>query len=75
MLAAMTRRGNRKWLALGVAGFLLGLLLLMVLPAGGTLAHLALILIVGLPVIAFWRAMKPGLAPHCPRPPEPGAPL
>jgi hypothetical protein len=71
----MIRAGNRKWLAVGVAGMLLGLPLLMLSPAGGTLGHLALILIVGLPVFAFWRAMKPDLAPHCPRPPEPGAPL
>lgn len=69
-----TMSGTQKWLAFGVAGFLLGLLLLGVSQAGTMLGHLALILMVGAPVIAFWRVLKPRLAPHCPRPPEPGAP-
>ena len=75
MLAAMRDRGTRIWLAFGVAGFLLGLLLLSGSPAGTALSHLALLVMIGAPVIGFWRAMKPRLAPHCPRPPEPGAPL
>jgi hypothetical protein len=54
-------------LILGGAGFLTGLILL-VFSRNQTLSHLALILTVASPVIAFWRLMKPRLAPHCPRP-------
>jgi len=71
----MSGRGNRKWLAFGIAGFLLGLLVLAVSQSGTALNHLALVVMIGAPVIGFWRAMKPRLSPHCPRPPEPGAPL
>jgi hypothetical protein len=58
----------RRTLILGGLGFLTGLILLAFsrIPA---LSHLALILTVASPVIAFWRLMKPLLAPHCPRPP------
>ena len=57
-----------RTLILGGLGFLIGLILLTFssIPA---LSHLALILTVASPVIAFWRLMKPRLAPHCPRPP------
>jgi hypothetical protein len=75
MLCAMTGQRDRKWLGFGVAGFLLGLLLLTVSQKGGTLGHLALVVMIAAPVIAFWRAMKPSLARHCPRPPEPGSPI
>jgi hypothetical protein len=43
--------------------------------ATASLQHLAWIVMIGAPVTAFWRLMKPRLAPHCPRPPEPGSPL
>jgi predicted cobalt transporter CbtA len=69
----MLEPANRKWLAVGAAGMLCGLALL-VFSASDTLHHLGLILIVAAPVTAFWRAMKPKLAPHCPCPPEPGWP-
>jgi hypothetical protein len=65
---------NGKWLALGIGGLLCGLILLAFSAPGSTLAHLALVLSIAAPVIAFWRAMKPKLAAHCPRPPEPGWP-
>ena len=55
-------------LAGGLLGFLTGLILL-VFSQNPTLSHLALILMVASPVVAFWRLMKPRLAPHCPRPP------
>jgi hypothetical protein len=61
-------------LAAGAAGLLGGFLLLHFAPSE-KLRHLALILMIAAPVIAFWRVMKPRLAPHCPRPPEPGSPL
>ena len=54
-------------------GFLTGLILLA-FSQNPALSHGALILMVASPVIAFWRLMKPHLAPHCPRPPEPGSP-
>ena len=62
------------WLALGVAGFLAGLAAYLS-PAPETVHHLALLAMIDAPVIAFWRLMKPRLAPHCPRPPEPGSPI
>lgn len=68
----MTRSG--KWLAIGAAGLVCGLILLAFSPSGSTLAHLGLVVAVAAPVIAFWRALKPRLAAHCPRPPEPGWP-
>jgi hypothetical protein len=58
----------RRTLILGGLGFLTGLILLAFSP-NPALSHLALILTVASPVIAFWRLMKPRLAPHCPRPP------
>ncbi|HEY4275559.1 MAG TPA: hypothetical protein VGM68_08755 [Rhizomicrobium sp.] len=66
--------GTRIFMAAGAAGFIGGLLLLRFAP-DENLRHLALIVMVAAPVIAFWRIMKPRLAPHCPRPPEPGSPL
>ena len=63
-----------RWLALGVAGFLAGLAG-TVLPVPETFQHLALVVMIAAPVIVFWRLMKPRLAPHCPRPPEPGSPI
>jgi hypothetical protein len=63
-----------KWLAIGATGLLCGLILLAFSPSGGTLAHLGLILAIAAPVTAFWRILKPRLAAHCPRPPEPGWP-
>jgi hypothetical protein len=62
------------WLALGGTGFLAGFLVTLS-PAPETVRHLALLVTIGTPVIAFWRLMKPRLAPHCPRPPEPGSPI
>ena len=59
---------------MGMAGFLAGLEVYSS-SAPDTFRHLALVVMVGAPVIAFWRLMKPRLAPHCPRPPEPGSPL
>jgi hypothetical protein len=56
------------YLSGGIAGFLTGLILLL-FSQNPTLSHLALILMVASPVTAFWRLMKPRLAPHCPRPP------
>lgn len=73
----MTDRRRRPGFALtlcgGVLGFLTGLILL-VFSQNPALSHGGLILMVASPVIAFWRLMKPRLAPHCPRPPEPGSP-
>ena len=65
--------GARIFMAAGAAG-LIGGALLFQFAAGEDLRHLALIVMVAAPVIAFWRIMKPRLAPHCPRPPEPGSP-
>jgi hypothetical protein len=65
---------NGKWLGFGVGGLFCGLILLAFSPPGSMLAHLALVLCIAAPVTAFWRALKPKLAPHCPRPPEPGWP-
>ena len=70
----MNRAWRVGWLALGMAGFFVGLLVTLS-PAPETVRHLALLVMIGAPVIAFWRLMKPRLAPHCPRPPEPGSPL
>jgi hypothetical protein len=66
----MSRLG---WLAFGVTGFLAGLAVYAA-PVSDDLHHLALLVMIGAPVLAFWRLMKPRLAPHCPRPPEPGSP-
>ena len=66
--------GPRVLMAAGAAG-LIGGFLLFHFAAGENLRHLGLIVMVAAPVIAFWRLMKPRLAPHCPRPPEPGSPL
>jgi hypothetical protein len=72
MIDAMPDKNKRSWplfwLGLGAVGFLAGLGLL-VFSQSPALSHLALILTVASPVIAFWRLMKPRLAPHCPRPP------
>jgi ABC-type uncharacterized transport system permease subunit len=67
-------KARMGWLVLGVAGFLAGLAATLS-PLPETVRHLALLVMVGAPVIAFWRLMKPRLAPHCPRPPEPGSPI
>ncbi|MES2294015.1 MAG: hypothetical protein V4527_12005 [Pseudomonadota bacterium] len=73
----MTDRRRRPGFAFplfgGVLGFLTGLIFL-VFSQNPALSHGGLILMVASPVIAFWRLMKPHLAPHCPRPPEPGSP-
>lgn len=61
------RRHRLRWLILGGVGFLAGILLFF-LARNDTLRHLALLLTIASPVAAFWRAMKPALAPHCPRP-------
>ena len=63
--------GITGWLAIGAVGFLGGLAVFF-LAAAPDLRHLALIVMIAAPVTAFWRLMKPRLAPHCPRPPEPG---
>ena len=73
------KRRNLNWLAVGAAGFLAGLglvILLRAVPMGAetpaaALKQLALILMIGAPVTAFYRVLKPKLAGHCPRPPEP----
>jgi len=70
----MSRTRGMGWLALGVAGFLAGLTVTLS-SAPETIRHPALLVMIGAPVIAFWRLMKPRLAPHCPRPPEPGSPI
>ena len=70
----MNRARGIGWLSLGVTGFLAGLAAYLS-PAPENVRHLALLVIIGAPVIAFWRLMKPRLAPHCPRPPEPGSPI
>lgn len=57
----------------GAAGFLAGLALFFFASDEG-IGHLGLIVMIAAPVVAFWRAMKERLAPHCPRPPEPGSP-
>lgn len=62
------------WLAIGMAGFLGGLAVYLS-PLSETVHHLALVAMIGAPVTAFWRLIKPRLAPHCPRPPEPGSPI
>jgi predicted RND superfamily exporter protein len=73
----MTDRRARAATALtlcaGSLGFVTGLILLA-FSRNPALSHLGLILMVAGPVTAFWRLMKPRLAPHCPRPPEPGCP-
>ena len=73
MLLFMSKGRRTAWLVLGALGFLSGMILLAFFrdPA---LSHLGLVLAIAAPVIAFWRLMKPRLAPHCPRPPEPGTP-
>jgi len=73
-MRGMSRARGIGWLALGAAGFLAGLAV-TVAPVSENLHHLALVVMIGAPVIAFWRLMKPRLAPHCPRPPEPGSPI
>jgi len=70
----MSKAQGIGWLAVGVAGFLAGLAVI-VSPVPETFQHLALVVMIAAPVIAFWRLMKPRLAPHCPRPPEPGSPI
>jgi hypothetical protein len=58
------------WLALGGAGFCLGLVLDFLAP-GTALAHAGLVLAIAAPVIAFTRILKPSIGRHhCPRPPE-----
>jgi hypothetical protein len=64
---------RRFWLGFGAAGFLGGLMLWALSP-GISLRHMGLILAIAAPITTFWRVMKPRLAPHCPRPPEPGTP-
>lgn len=66
----MSDRRRRAWLILGIVGFLSGLILLAFSTNPG-LSHLALVLTIACPVIAFWRIIKPRLAPHCPRPTTP----
>jgi hypothetical protein len=62
-----------KSILAGAAGFLAGLALLR-FAAGENIRHLAVIVMVAAPVIAFRHAMKEKIAPHCPRPLEPGSP-
>ena len=69
-MRGMSRPG---WLTLGAIGFLAGLAVYAA-PVSDDLHHLALLVMIAAPVLAFWRLMKPRLAPHCPRPPEPGSP-
>lgn len=71
---AMIKTRRTGWLATGMAGFLAGLVV-YASSAPDPFRHLALVVMIGAPVIAFWRLMKPRLAPHCPRPPEPGSPI
>ncbi len=70
----MSTPSGRKFLlpilAWGAVGVFSGLTLLA-FSRSEALRHLGLILVIAAPVTAFWRAMKPRLAPHCPRPPEP----
>jgi hypothetical protein len=73
MLVSMSKTRRIAWLVLGALGFLSGMILLAFSPEP-TLSHMGLILMVGCPVVAFYRLMKPRLARHCPRPPEPGMP-
>jgi hypothetical protein len=67
------RLGFAFTLSGGALGFLTGLILLA-FSQNPALSHGGLILMVASPVVVFWRLMKPRLAPHCPRPPEPGSP-
>jgi len=62
------------WLAIGAAGILAGLLLYF-LAHDPALSHLGLVLAIAMPVIAFYRLMRPAIGKrHCPRPPEWTAP-
>ena len=61
---------RRFWLAFGIAGFLAGLALFASAP-GAALAHLGLVLAIALPVIAFYRLMKPAIGKRqCPVKPD-----
>lgn len=78
------RRRNRKWLILGGAGLISGLLMLLVFKsipmASGTAAtvivaiialkHLALFVVVGSPTLALFQTLKLKVRPYCPWPPE-----
>jgi hypothetical protein len=76
---ARQKRRDLNWLAVGAVGFLAGLglvILLRAVPMGAqthaaALKQLALVLMIAAPVTAFYRVLKPKLAGHCPRPPEP----
>jgi len=61
---------RRIWLAIGAAGFLLGLSLFLAAPAA-SFSHLGLLLAIAAPVIAFYRVMKPVIGKrHCPATPD-----
>ena len=61
---------RRLWLALGIAGFFAGLALFL-FASGTALAHLGLVIAIALPVIAFYRLMKPAIGNrHCPVRPD-----
>jgi hypothetical protein len=68
MVAFMVLR--RLWLVLGIAGFFAGLALFLSAPVP-ILAHLGLVIAIALPVIAFYRLMRPAIGNRqCPVRPD-----
>ena len=60
----------RNWLAVAILGFFTGLSLFLAHP-GTPLSHLGLILCVAMPILAFYRLMKPAIGKrHCPVKPD-----
>jgi hypothetical protein len=78
------QRRNRKWLILGTAGLISGLVMLLIFKsvpiASGTAAtvivaiialkHLALFVAVSSPAVALFQTLKLKARPYCPWPPE-----
>ena len=66
----MAESAYRIWLVVGIAGFALGLALFLASPSAA-LSHLGLVLAIALPVLAFYRLMKPAIGKrHCPVRPD-----
>ena len=65
------REGRKPvWLAASAALFLAALLLFLQ-ARDPALSHLGLVLVIALPVVAFYRLMRPVIGKrHCPKPPE-----
>jgi hypothetical protein len=58
---------SRAYWLIAWSGIATGSCVIELAPSGSALSHLGLVLAVATPVTAFWRAMRPRLAPHCPR--------